>query len=99
MTAARGDAGSDARSGATPRGADAGTGDAPVPAHPGILVIDNYDSFVYNLIHYLAALGARCAVRRNDAPDGADLDGVDGVLVSPGPGTRYAALRARAFTG
>jgi para-aminobenzoate synthetase component 2 len=53
-----------------------------------VLVIDNYDSFVYNLVQYLAQLGAECVVRRNDdpeltAPDA--LDGFGGVLVSPGP--------------
>jgi para-aminobenzoate synthetase component 2 len=58
-----------------------------------VLVVDNYDSFVYNLVQYLAQLGAECVVHRNDtaplAPEGrsATLDGVDGVLVSPGPGT------------
>jgi para-aminobenzoate synthetase component II len=54
-----------------------------------ILVVDNYDSFVYNLVQYLAQLGAEVDVRRNDAVDPADLDslGVDGVLISPGPGT------------
>jgi para-aminobenzoate synthetase component II len=55
-----------------------------------VLVVDNYDSFVYNLVQYLAQLGADCTVRRNDAPelDGEQaLDGFDGVLVSPGPGT------------
>ncbi|GAB3438257.1 aminodeoxychorismate/anthranilate synthase component II [Actinophytocola sediminis] len=55
-----------------------------------VLVVDNYDSFVYNLVQYLAQLGAECVVRRNDddaltAPDA--LAGVDGVLVSPGPST------------
>ena len=56
-----------------------------------ILVIDNYDSFVYNLVHYLAQLGAEPTVRRNDemAPD--DLDGFDGVLTSPGPSTPESA--------
>ena len=56
-----------------------------------ILVIDNYDSFVYNLVHYLAQLGAETVVRRNDemAPD--DLDGFDGVLTSPGPSTPESA--------
>lgn len=52
-----------------------------------VLVVDNYDSFVYNLVQYLAQLGADCTVWRNDA---VDLDAVptfDGVLVSPGPGT------------
>jgi para-aminobenzoate synthetase component 2 len=52
-----------------------------------VLVIDNYDSFVYNLVQYLAQLGADTTVRRNDEVDLDELDGVDGVLVSPGPGT------------
>jgi para-aminobenzoate synthetase component 2 len=52
-----------------------------------VLVVDNYDSFVYNLVQYLAQLGAEPVVRRNDEPDVVDLcDEVDGVLVSPGPG-------------
>jgi para-aminobenzoate synthetase component II len=53
-----------------------------------ILVVDNYDSFVFNLVHYLAQLGAEVSVRRNDeltATEPLDL-GVDGVLLSPGPG-------------
>jgi para-aminobenzoate synthetase component 2 len=52
-----------------------------------VLVVDNYDSFVYNLVQYLAQLGAEVTVRRNDEVDLDELDGVDGVLVSPGPGT------------
>lgn len=52
-----------------------------------ILVIDNYDSFVYNLVHYLAQLGAQCVVRRNDAVKAGDVAAADGVLISPGPGT------------
>lgn len=57
-------------------------------AGPSILVIDNYDSFVYNLVQYLAELGATVEVRRNDAVSSTDLASmnVDGVLVSPGPG-------------
>jgi para-aminobenzoate synthetase component II len=55
-----------------------------------VLVVDNYDSFVYNLVQYLAQLGAECVVRRNDDDEltgpGA-LNGFDGVLVSPGPST------------
>jgi para-aminobenzoate synthetase component 2 len=53
-----------------------------------ILVVDNYDSFVYNLVQYLAQLGAEVIVRRNDAVDPAELAelAVDGVLISPGPG-------------
>lgn len=52
-----------------------------------VLVVDNYDSFVFNLVQYLAQLGATPTVRRNDEVDLAELDDVDGVLVSPGPGT------------
>ncbi len=53
-----------------------------------IVVVDNYDSFTYNIIQYLAELGARVEVFRNDA---IDVDGVaaldpEGVLLSPGPG-------------
>jgi para-aminobenzoate synthetase component 2 len=58
-----------------------------------VLVVDNYDSFVYNLVHYLGQLGAECVVRRNDAvtvDEVADLH-VDGVLLSPGPGIPEAA--------
>ena len=51
-----------------------------------ILVIDNYDSFVYNLVQYLAQLGAEVVVRRNDEVKVEELDGFDGVLISPGPG-------------
>ena len=52
-----------------------------------ILVVDNYDSFVYNLVQYLAQLGAEVVVRRNDELSAADVAGFDGVLISPGPGT------------
>lgn len=54
-----------------------------------ILVIDNYDSFVYNLVQYLGQLGAECEVRRNDELSVAEAarSGADGVLLSPGPGT------------
>ena len=53
-----------------------------------VLVVDNYDSFVFNLVQYLAQLGADVVVRRNDEVTVADVDrlGVDGVLLSPGPG-------------
>ncbi|MFC8597019.1 MULTISPECIES: aminodeoxychorismate/anthranilate synthase component II [unclassified Isoptericola] len=66
------------------------------PAAPRILVVDNYDSFVYTIVGYLDQLGARTVVVRNDAVPEPDADGVfrdadgerfDGVLVSPGPGT------------
>ena len=53
-----------------------------------ILVVDNYDSFVFNLVQYLYQLGAECEVLRNDEVTPAHAqDGFDGVLLSPGPGT------------
>src|SRR5438067_11570103 len=52
-----------------------------------VLVVDNYDSFVYNLVQYLAQLGADCTVWRNDVVDIDRISEFDGVLVSPGPGT------------
>ncbi|WP_431945434.1 aminodeoxychorismate/anthranilate synthase component II [Actinacidiphila sp. bgisy167] len=53
-----------------------------------ILVVDNYDSFVFNLVQYLYQLGAECEVLRNDQVEPAHAqDGFDGVLLSPGPGT------------
>ena len=59
-----------------------------------ILVVDNYDSFVWNIVSYLAQIGAEVEVWRNDDPrfdDEAWTDGFDGVLLSPGPGTPEAA--------
>jgi para-aminobenzoate synthetase component 2 len=55
---------------------------------PRILVVDNYDSFVFNLVQYLGELGADTVVWRNDQASVADVRalGPDGVLVSPGPG-------------
>jgi para-aminobenzoate synthetase component 2 len=52
-----------------------------------ILVIDNYDSFVFNLVQYLAQLGAECTVVRNDEVEASEASKYDGVLISPGPGT------------
>jgi para-aminobenzoate synthetase component 2 len=54
-----------------------------------ILVIDNYDSFTYNLVQYLGELGARVEVYRNDAIDVAGIvrRAPEGILISPGPGT------------
>ena len=54
-----------------------------------ILVIDNYDSFVFNLVQYLGQLGAECEVRRNDEIEVADVGTFEaaGILLSPGPGT------------
>ena len=56
-----------------------------------ILVVDNYDSFVFNLVQYLQQLGAECTVVRNDQLKVSDADNYDGVLISPGPGTPEAA--------
>lgn len=53
-----------------------------------ILVVDNYDSFVFNLVQYLYQLGAECEVVRNDETELRHAEeGFDGVLLSPGPGT------------
>lgn len=56
-----------------------------------ILVVDNYDSFVFNLVQYLGQLGVEAAVWRNDdarlSGDARSATGFDGVLLSPGPGT------------
>ncbi len=54
-----------------------------------ILVIDNYDSFTFNLVHYLMELGAEVDVQRNDALSAADAmaRGAKGILISPGPCT------------
>ena len=53
-----------------------------------VLVVDNYDSFVYNLVQYLGQLGAEPIVRRNDALELDEVGalGVSGALISPGPG-------------
>ncbi len=71
---------------------------------PSVLVVDNYDSFTFNLVQYVGELGARFEVFRNDA---IDVDGIrarrpDGVLFSPGPctpdeaGVTVPAIRALA---
>jgi para-aminobenzoate synthetase component 2 len=64
-----------------------------------ILVVDNYDSFVYNLVQYLGQLGAEVVVRRNDAVTPGDIAalGVDGVLISPGPGMPQQAGNSMAL--
>ena len=56
-----------------------------------ILVIDNYDSFVYTIVDYLRLHGAKTTVVRNDVVDIDSISSYDGVLVSPGPGTPAAA--------
>jgi anthranilate synthase/aminodeoxychorismate synthase-like glutamine amidotransferase len=58
-----------------------------------VLVIDNYDSFVYNLVQELGELGAEPVVHRNDAIDIAGIRAAapDAILISPGPGRPAAA--------
>ena len=58
-----------------------------------ILVIDNYDSFVYNLVQYVGEIVGAITVRRNDAVDIASIERMDpdGIVISPGPGTPHAA--------
>jgi anthranilate synthase component II len=53
---------------------------------PHLAVIDNYDSFTYNLVQYLGELGVEPAVYRNDAVTVKELAGFDGIVISPGPG-------------
>mgnify|MGYP000324234022 FL=1 len=57
--------------------------------HRSILVIDNYDSFTFNLVHYLQELGAEVRVERNDALTAREAvgSGAKGILLSPGPRT------------
>jgi anthranilate synthase/aminodeoxychorismate synthase-like glutamine amidotransferase len=56
---------------------------------PTVVVVDNYDSFTYNLVQYVASLGATCEVRLNDRTSVGEIRELrpDGVLLSPGPGT------------
>ena len=60
-----------------------------MPMHSKILVIDNYDSFVFNLVQYIGELGCEIDVVRNDRIDIATIDSkkYSGVVISPGPGT------------
>ena len=60
---------------------------------PDILVIDNYDSFTFNLVHYVMELGAKVEVVRNDALTASEAlaMGSKGVLISPGPCTPLEA--------
>jgi anthranilate synthase component II len=61
----------------------------PPTRPPRVLVIDNYDSFTYNLVQYLGELGAAPIVRRNDAVEVEEVGDIapDAVLLSPGPCT------------
>src|SRR5574341_1693325 len=53
-----------------------------------VLVVDNYDSFTYNLVQYLGELGAEIKVRRNDETTPAEIEEMapDRIVISPGPG-------------
>lgn len=51
-----------------------------------ILVIDNYDSFVYNLVHYLEDLDCEVTIKRNDKFSLEEVEDYDKILLSPGPG-------------
>ena len=54
---------------------------------PRLAVIDNYDSFTFNLVQYLGELGVEPVVYRNDVVTVGELAGYDGIVISPGPGT------------
>ena len=58
-----------------------------------LVIIDNYDSFTYNLVHYLGELGAECGVFRNDAISVDEVLALDpdGIVLSPGPGYPQSA--------
>ena len=58
-----------------------------------ILVVDNFDSFVYTIVGYLRELGADVVVRRNDVVTDDEVDAAAGILISPGPGTPAEAGR------
>jgi anthranilate synthase/aminodeoxychorismate synthase-like glutamine amidotransferase len=60
-----------------------------VSAKKSVVVVDNYDSFTYNLVQYVEAMGARCDVRLNDRVTASEVTELapHGILLSPGPGT------------
>lgn len=51
-----------------------------------VIVIDNYDSFTYNLVHYLEELNCTVIVKRNDQVNLSEIEGFDRIVLSPGPG-------------
>src|SRR6476469_9415372 len=61
----------------------------PPPGAPMLLMIDNYDSFTWNLVQYLQTLGAEVQVVRNDALSVAQIEALapEGIVISPGPCT------------
>jgi anthranilate synthase component 2 len=66
-----------------------------------LLLIDNYDSFTYNLVQYLGDLGAETRVERNDSltAEAAAGIGADGIILSPGPGAPFQAGICLALIG
>jgi len=56
------------------------------PGGKNILIIDNYDSFTYNLVHLVNEIGLQCDVWRNDKFNIEDVDAYDKIILSPGPG-------------
>jgi anthranilate synthase component 2 len=59
---------------------------SPLRGPGGILIIDNYDSFTYNLVHLVNEIGLQCEVWRNDKFNISDVDAFDRIILSPGPG-------------
>ena len=59
---------------------------SPFRGPGGILIIDNYDSFTYNLVHLVNEIGLQCEVWRNDKFNISDVDAYDRIILSPGPG-------------
>jgi len=59
---------------------------SPFRESGGILIIDNYDSFTYNLLHLVNEIGLQCEVWRNDQFNIDDVDAFDKIILSPGPG-------------
>lgn len=62
-----------------------------------VLLIDNYDSFTFNLFHYLEGVGIEVIVKRNDDPELLSIKGFDKVVLSPGPGLPSEAGKLMAF--
>lgn len=62
-----------------------------------VLVVDNYDSFTYNLVQYLGELGADVTVVRNDEAGPDDVARPDRLVISPGPGRPHEAGRSAEF--
>jgi anthranilate synthase/aminodeoxychorismate synthase-like glutamine amidotransferase len=76
-------------------------GSRAATCRPRILLVDNYDSFTFNLVHYLGEAGAQVEVVRNDAATVAELvaRAPDGVVISPGPGAPPGAGVSLAVVG